>query len=161
MVHLVPHALDLGVSPSVAALVIGALGGASIVGRLVMGVVQDRIGPRPGMMICLGIQGLSMLALPFANGDVAFFVFALVFGFTYGGDVPQVPALAAEVFGTAAMGTVFGALMTVNAVAGALGPIAAGFSFDLTGHYTAAFLASGTLLLIGMACLWKLRPDRH
>ena len=108
MVHIAPHAIDIGISPSVAALAIGTIGGSSIVGRLVMGFVQDRIGAKRSMMIGLTVQGISMLVLPFIRTDLMFFVYAMIFGFTYGGDMPQVPAITAQFFGLASIGTIYG-----------------------------------------------------
>ncbi|GAJ07417.1 unnamed protein product, partial [marine sediment metagenome] len=43
-VHIVPHAMDLEISPTNAANVLAAIGGISIVGRFVMGSAGDRIG---------------------------------------------------------------------------------------------------------------------
>ncbi len=82
LVHIVPHALDIGIAPSVAALAIGTIGGFSLLGRLVMGFFQDRIGPRRSMIICLSAQGICMLALPFIRSDLLFLAYAMVFGFT-------------------------------------------------------------------------------
>lgn len=157
MVHIAPHATDKGISPSVAALAIGTIGGVSILGRLVMGFVQDRIGAQRSMLICLSIQGVSMLALPFINSDLLFFAFAIVFGFTYGGDIPQTPALTAQCFGVASIGVIYGLVQTVGNLAGALGPIVAGYIFDLTGNYTPVFLGAAGGLFVAIICISRLK----
>ncbi|MDO8567748.1 MAG: MFS transporter [Dehalococcoidales bacterium] len=156
MIHIAPHAIDIGISPWVAAAALGTIGGASIMGRLVMGFVQDRIGPMRSMMICLTVQGVSMFALPFIRLDVLFFIYAVIFGFTYGGDVPQVPAIVAQCFGLASMGTIFGMTAGLGNILGALGPIAAGYVFDLTASYVIAFLVVGLGLFTGAFCLTRL-----
>ncbi len=155
--HIVAHAVDTGISPSIAALAIGTIGGLSIIGRLGMGFAQDKIGARRSMITCLAIQGTSMLALPFIKADLLFFVFAMVFGFTYGGDVPQVPALVARSFGLVAVSSIYGLVTAVGNMTGALGPIFAGYVFDLTGSYTIPFLVGVAGVFGGLFCIWKLR----
>ncbi len=157
-VHIAPHATDIGISPSGAALAIGAIGAASIAGRLVMGFLQDKIGARHAMMICLTIEGVAMLALPFIGSDAWLFVFALGFGFTYGGDIPQIPGLIAQYFGLASIGLIYPLVVAVGNLAGAFGPTVAGYIFDLTSSYTIVFLSTAASLLIGAFCIWSLRP---
>ena len=158
MVHIAPFAIDVGISAYVAALAVGSIGGFSILGRLVMGRVQDRKGPQHAMLICLTLQGLTMIALPYIRIDILFFAFALIFGFVYGGDVPQTPALILQCFGVEALGVIYGAVLTVGSLIGAFGPIVAGYVFDATGSYTWIFLAAGVGLFIGDICIWKIRP---
>jgi OFA family oxalate/formate antiporter-like MFS transporter len=158
MVHISPHAIDIGISASVAALTTGAIGGVSIVGRVAMGLVQDRVGAQRSMIICMTVQALSMLALPFLKVDAAFFIFALTFGFAYGGDVPQIPVITAQCFGLVAISTVYGLVQTLGNLAGASGPLIAGYVFDRTGSYTVVFLSAGFGLLVGVFCISRLKP---
>ncbi len=159
-VHMAPHAIDTGISAAAAALAVGAIGGCSIVGRLVMGYAQDRIGPRSAMIICLAVQGLAMLALPFMGSELLYFVFAIAFGFFYGGDIPQVPALVAQGFGLSSMGVIYGFVLTFSNLGGALGPVAGGYAFDLTGSYTIVFLLAALILSAGVFCTSRLKiPD--
>ncbi len=157
MVHIVPYAVDKGISPPVAALAVGLLGGSSLVGRLVMGFVQDKIGARHVMIICLTSQAVSMLALPFIRVDLVLFIYAMIFGFAYGGNMPQVPAITAQCFGLGSITMVFGLMSTVANLIGAFGPIMAGYTFDLTGSYIVVFLGAATALLVAILSISKLR----
>ncbi len=47
LVHLVIFAMDIGLSKEAALMALGVLGGFSTLGRLVMGVISDRIGRKP------------------------------------------------------------------------------------------------------------------
>ncbi|MDO8567168.1 MAG: MFS transporter [Dehalococcoidales bacterium] len=156
-VHIVPHATDVGISASVAALAIGTIGGAGILGRVLMGLAQDRIGARRAMIIGLVIEGMAMMALPLIGSDLLFFTFAVFFGFAYGGDVTQVPSITAQCFGLASIGAIYALVMTVGNVAGALGPIIGGYMFDLTGNYTIVFLGTAASLFVGVFCIWRLK----
>ncbi|MDO8567737.1 MAG: MFS transporter [Dehalococcoidales bacterium] len=156
-VHIVPHAIDMGISPSVAALSLATIGAFSVVGRLSMGVVQDKIGPRYSMIICLFLQVAAMVALPFIGTEAPLFVFAAVFGYTWGGDVPQIPAMTAQCFGLASVGVLYAAVMMVGNVSGSISAILAGYIFDVTGSYTVIFLAAAAGLLVGIFCIWRLK----
>ncbi len=157
MVHIVPYAIDKGITPSVAALAVATIGGCSIVGRIVMGSVQDKIGAQRSMIICLVVQGFTMLALPFLGSDSLFFVYAVLFGFTYGGDVPQFPAITAQCFGMASVSILYPLLTAGGNIGGALGPVTAGYVFDATGSYTAVFLGTGISLFAAVFCILRLR----
>ena len=157
MVHIVPHATDIGISQSVAVLTIATIGGMSLLGRLSMGFVQDRIGAQRSMIICLTIQGISVLCLPFIDSNLMLIIFSIIFGFTYGGDIPQIPALTAQCFGVASIVVIFGLVQSVAALGGSLGPILAGYIFDLTNSYTAIFLAAAISLFVAVFCISRLR----
>ncbi|MBI4267021.1 MAG: MFS transporter [Chloroflexi bacterium] len=156
-VHIAPHAIDVGITPSMAALAIGTIGIFSLLGRLVMGFAQDKIGPKLSLSICLTIQGMVMLALPLVRSDLMFFLFAVVFGFSYGGDAPQLPALSARCFGISSMAIIYGLMSTIGNFTGGFGPIIAGYLFDFTGSYTIVFLSTAVSLFIAVLCVWKLR----
>jgi MFS family permease len=123
-----------------------------------MGFVQDKIGAHRSMIICLIIQSIAMLILPLIKIDLALFAFAIVFGFTYGGDVPQTPVIIVQSFGMAAMSIIYSSIQTIGNLSGAAGPFLAGYVFDLTGSYTLIFIVAGAGLLIGAFCISRIKP---
>ena len=141
-----------------AALLLGVIGMASIVGRLGFGAIASRIG-------ILGLYRLAFLglALSFLIWIVAdtnyplLVAFATVLGVSYGGFIALSPAVIAEFFGTVGMGGVLGALYTAAGVGGLIGPPMMGRIIDSAGHTAAQWtaLASG---LIGTAVLYRLKP---
>src|SRR4051812_42712839 len=92
-VHLVPYALDHGIAPSVAVLLLGMIGVGSTAGRFVLGGLADRIGRGPSLLLMyLGMAvALAIWAVSTAAWSLA--IFALVFGVFYGGWVAVLPAL--------------------------------------------------------------------
>ncbi len=155
--HIAPHALDIGVTGTSAALMVSIIGGASVIGRLTMGVAQDKWGPQKVMYLCLVIQGVSMLLLPLLKTDALLVSFTAVFGLAYGGDIPQVSALSALAFGAATVGVTYSFVSAVGNFAGALGPEIAGFVFDKTGTYMWVFIAVGISLFVSLFCISRLR----
>ena len=52
MVHIVPHAIDLGISSTSAAAILAASGALNISGRVILGGTGDRIGNKQVFLIC-------------------------------------------------------------------------------------------------------------
>ena len=94
------------------------------------------------------MEGLLVLWLITASSVWMFFLFAIVFGFFYGGHVPQLPALVGETLGLEHMGTVLGATSFFWGVGGAIGPYLAGYIVDTTGSYAWAFAVGGLGMLL-------------
>ena len=68
-----------------------------------------------------------------------FYLFAVTFGFAYGGEVPQIPALIGRFFGLRAVAALIGVVMFGTSVGGALGSWVGGQIFDVTQSYQGAF----------------------
>ena len=158
LTHIVPHATDMGISPEGAAGIISLVGGASIVGNLVMGTVSDRLGRRETAIICSLLLVGTLLWLIWVEELWMFYLFAAVFGFAWGGQAVMVSPLVAELFGLRSHGAVFGAFLFIINIVGALGPLLAGGIFDITGSYDWAFLTCTVVSILGFvsAVLLKL-----
>jgi MFS family permease len=157
VVHIAPHATDMGISPFMAAMALSTIGFGSFLGRVAMGFVQDRIGAQRSLIICLSTLGVCMFALPFITVDVAFFVFAILFGLSYGGDIPQVPSITVQCFGIASMGVIYAFISGTVALLSSIGPFAAGYIFDVTHSYTIAFLGTSVLLFLGVFSVSRIK----
>jgi MFS family permease len=141
MVHIVLHAIDKGISPTIAATVLTFVGGLGIAGRIIMGSAGDRIGNRAVMIICYAIITADLVWLLAVKELWMFYVFAAVFGFAYGGLGAILSPLVADLFGLRAHGAILGITGFANQIGGAIGPVMAGAVFDTTGSYHIAFLA--------------------
>ena len=67
LTHLVPYAIDLGVTPMKAAAILTLLGGSSIPGRLLMGRVSDNIGRKQAAILSALFMVGAMLLLTRAS----------------------------------------------------------------------------------------------
>jgi MFS family permease len=163
MVHLVPFALDLGVEPVRAALVVSLIGAGSLSGRLLSGVISDRIGRLPTLAIGLTVQAAGFLGFLVSTGIGLLYPAALLYGLAYGGTSVMLPAIIGDFFGRLAVGAILGFVWAIAASAACFGPVVAGYLYDSTGSYSSAFLLSAALNL-GAACLvlplWRSMPGR-
>ncbi|MFC2008195.1 MFS transporter [Chloroflexota bacterium] len=157
MIHIYPHATDLGITEVVAANFLVVIGLFSIIGRLTMGAVSDRLGGRPTLAICLAMQALAMFFLLRVADIRMFYLFAAVFGFAYAGCVPQLPIIAGELFALRSIGAIIGVQMLGVAIGGAIGPVLGGYVFDVTGTYYIAFLVSSICTILALVLLVMIR----
>jgi MFS family permease len=141
-VHLVPYALDHGVSQSAAVLLVGVIGVGSTAGRFFLGGLADRLGRQLALLVMYAGMGLALLVWAVSTGFWALATFAFVYGVFYGGFVAVLPALVTDYFGARNVSAIIGALYTSVAVGTLVGPSAAGFAFDLYHSYTLPIIAS-------------------
>lgn len=161
LVHIVPHAVGLGISTAKAALILTVIGGISIGGRVVMGTAGDRIGNKLTWLICLALVSISLFWLLIAKELWLLYLFAVVFGFGYGGLSVLLSPMVAEYFGLSSHGVIFGVVIMLGGTAGmAIGPVIAGHIFDVTESYQLAFLIYAVLTVIGLILSLFLGPDR-
>ena len=139
MVHLVNYTTDLGITPLVAATLLSVVGIGSMFGRVAMGAASDRIGSSNALAICCLVLGISLLWLLFARELWMFYLFAIVFGFAYGGEIPQMAALVGQFFGLQSVAALVGVVLIGLSIGGALGSLMGGRIFDLTQSYQVAF----------------------
>lgn len=162
LVHVVPYATDLGLSPIAAANILATIGGMSVLGMLIMSTTSDRVGVKPAFLVNLGLVTVALLWLVFIQGQVwMFYVFAAFFGFAYGGIVALESPAVAELFGLKAHGALMGIIMCGAMVGGAAGALLAGRVFDVFGTYRIAYLICTVLSVAALTILLFLRPVRQ
>ena len=157
--HLVPHVTDIGFSAGEAAAVLSLVGGLSIVGRVLMGTVSDRIGRKPTAIICALLQAGAMVWLMWSQDLWMLYLFALFYGLAYGGLGPSIAALIGDTFGLRSMGAILGALDVGFGVGGALGPAIGGLIFDATNSYFMAFLLGAVVMFISALLIAVIRRE--
>ncbi len=156
MVHIVPHAMDMGISPAISATILSTIGGASIVGRFSIGNAIDRIGNRRSMILCFALLILMLLWLQLSNRPWMFYLFAVIYGFAHGGLFTVISPIVAEYFGIRSHGLLFGVAAFAGTVGGFIGPIFAGSLFDITGSYRIAFWGYLLVAFIGLGLIVSL-----
>jgi len=158
MVHIVPHAQDIRVSATRAASVLATIGGVSMVGRFITGLAIDRIGSKRTMVICCMLLIAGLLWLQTAGQLWMLYLFAVIYGTAHGGFFTTISPIVAEFFGIRAHGVLFGIIAFCGTVGGSLGPILAGYIFDVTAHYSPAFWLCSLMSSLGLALLLLLKP---
>jgi MFS family permease len=140
--HTVSYAIGCGL-PAMAAVTIYSVEGlAGLGGRVLLGILADRLGAKPVLVAGLMIQALAAGSYLFVTHLDEFYSVAVVFGLAYGGVMPLYAVLAREYFGPRIMGTVFGAATMVSSFGMALGPAVGGWIFDTFNSYGWLYIGS-------------------
>jgi MFS family permease len=158
MVHIVMHALDLGITAAQAATIIVAVGGLSVVGRISMGLTGDKIGNKSVMIICFAVMTAALSWLLIAKELWMLIIFASAFGFAYGGLVAAQAPIVADLFGIRSHGEIMGVIVSIVTIGAAIGPILAGAIFDATKSYIPAFIVCIGFGIIGVILTLFLKP---
>jgi MFS family permease len=158
LTHVAPHAITIGVDAASAASIISFVGIGSIIGRIVMSGISDRLSVKVSLAINFAVLFLSLLWLLIADQVWMLYLFGALFGFGYGGTVGLQAVLAAEMFGLAAMGSLIGMLTFSVSLGGTIGPAVTGYIYDVSGSYRTAFIIFSILMAVGLALSLTLRP---
>ena len=156
--HMVTHAIDRGVTAMAAVTVLSVAGLASLGGRIVCGLVADRVGAKRTLVVGLAIQALAVTLYIFTRNLASFYALSVMFGFAYGGVMPLYAIIVREYFGARIMGTAFGAVALVSTLGMSIGPPAGGWLFDTYGSYSWLYMSSFAIGLAAVAIASTFRP---
>ena len=120
-----------------------AIGNAS--GRIIAGIVSDKLGRTKTMLLVFLLQAVLMAVLSRANTSPLLIIGALVVGFNYGANLSLFPTTTADYFGTKNLGVNYGLVFTAWGVGGVFGSMVAGKIVDATGSYSIAFTVAAVL----------------
>jgi MFS family permease len=160
IVHMVPHATDIGIAAAAAATIISAIGVLSITTKIGVGTIIDKLGGKPVLRAVPVLLSLSFLWLLPANQLWMFYLFAIIFAIGYGGSSAIQSPIVAEYFGLKSHGTIMGMILIGNFAGGALSPLLAGRIFDTSGSYRWAFIICIIVSLVAFTSTLFLRPAR-
>ncbi len=157
-VHVVPYAEDMGISKLAAAGALGLIGGISVVGRLGIGFICDKIGFRNGIIFSLVSCAIMFLYLIEVKNVWMLYVFVIFYALGYGGKASALPGLVGDVFGIKSLGMVMGLIATAFGTSSAIGAPLGGWVFDHMHSYRLAFLFGAVSYVLGVICTFMVRP---
>jgi len=156
--HMVTNAIDHGVSAMAATTVLSAAGLASLSGRVICGLLADRLGAKRVLIVGLAIQAAAVSLYLVTRELAGFYALALMFGLAYGGVMPLYAIVVREYFGARIMGATFGAVAFASTLGMALGPWLGGVLYDSFGSYSWLFVGSFGIGLGAVAIAFAFRP---
>ena len=155
-VHLVPYATDSGVSAEAAAVALGLIGGASVPGRFLSGVLSERLGWSKTLAGALLGAAATIVCLTFVSHDWALLCIVALFGVCHGTRAVAVLGFLGRVFGTASLGELIGITIALGQLLSAPAPYIVGYWFDLGHSYTSTFVVLSLVLALGALLVLRL-----
>ncbi len=150
MTHIVPHVTDIGLTRMEGASILSVISIAAVIGRIGTGPITDKFG-RLGPCLASGL-GLAITLgwLIFARQLWALYLFAAIFGLSWGGYGVMMLILVADLFGGRRIGLSMGIADSCFLIGAAIGPAFAGFLFDTTNSYVSAFSIALVLIVLSI-----------
>ncbi len=161
MVHIAPHVMELGISVTTAASILSVTGAISILGRIAMGSLSDRMGNRLVFIISISLLVVSYAWVLYAREAWMYYLFAVIYGFAHGAVYTLSSPMLAELFGLKSLGAIIGAVVFIGTIGGSIGPYLSGSIFDITGSYRTSFLICLALSIVALVLMAFLRPTRE
>jgi len=135
------YAKERGVGPVAAAVLVGVLGGASVLARVGFGTAVRRFGSVRLYRLCFLLLAASFVVWFVAGSSYELLIaFAVILGVGYGGFVALSTIVLAERLGVAGLGSILGLFYTTQGLGGLLGPPLAGWLIDATNSYRPAIV---------------------
>ena len=162
LILLVAIAKEDGISGGMAALIYLVLTLVSTATRFGTPVIADLVGSKGVMGVCFALQTFPILILFVAGDSVALYmVFAVLFGIGMGGEMSAFPIINRQYYADAPTGTAYGWQMMGAGFGMALGPVVAGFLYDLSGAYFWPLWLSFGLSTLAVVAIVFLPNTRH
>src|SRR5690606_4161925 len=159
VVHLVPLLGDAGISRATAVSLAGVVGIMSIIGRLTVGYLMDRLPGPPVGTISVSLPIVAALILLAFPGSVPAAVVAVaVLGLSVGGEYDAIIYLCSRFFGMRNFAALFGWIASGLLAGMGLGPVLAGWIDARWGSYEmflVAVIPMGLLAGLMIATLGK------
>ena len=108
------------------------------IGRVLGGIISDKIGRINLMKIIFILQALNMFLFSYYLNVGFLTIGVMIAGFTYGACCSVFPAITTDIYGVKNFGTNYGVVFTAWGVGGIIGPMTAAAIFDASGNYNAA-----------------------
>jgi len=155
--HVMPYLSSLDISRSRAAFVATSIPLLSIIGRFGFGWLGDIFDKRYVMAGAYSLTGVGLLAFSYAQTTWLISPFLILFPLSFGAFVLR-GAIVREYFGMASFGKIFGIVMGIAAVGGAMGPFLAGLTYDTFGSYHPIWLAFAGISIVPVILMLTMKP---
>jgi len=154
-VHVMPSLLSIDIPRNTAGFLAALVVMSSIAGRLGFGWLGDRFPKKYLFGMALFLQAVSLLVLAYSHSLWQATLFAVLFGPGYGGVTALRFSIQAEYFGRRSFGSIQGLLSGIHTIGTIIGPVLAGWFFDIKGNYFLAWLVLGlsTLAVVPLLVL--------
>jgi len=158
VVMIVPYSIELGQSPTAAALLITAFSIAAAIVKIGSGWLGEFVDQRFIMLGATMAMIASLVIFLTATSYPMLLLGCCLAGTALGCILPSTAALIAAFFGSPSFGTVMGAIYVAIGVSSIVSVRFAGVVFDRTGNYRLAFLAFVGLSIVAAVGTFLLQP---
>lgn len=162
--HTVPYLVSVGMDPLAATTVLGFMVLISVPGRLLGGILSDRVSLYRLKYIRIAariIEWFGLIFLAYARNIWMAYAYSVFRGLGQGINVGSQAQLIARYYGRKSYATIMGIQAMLSIPIGAFAPIYVGWVWDTTGSYSTAFTQAIILYIIGAAMWYFYNPPKR
>lgn len=133
-------------------------------GRIIAGIVSDRIGRKATLFSCFVMQAVLILLLSraatgnFLGSTVVLALLSALIGANYGANLSLFPSVTKDFYGIRNFGVNYGLVFTAWGLGGFMLSLLAGQVYDQTKTFTFAYYCSACLLVAAALASFLLKP---
>ena len=159
-IHLVPKLTDIGLSLSMAGVVVATYTIVALPVQFLSGYLGDRFPKPPLIFFFLSLQAIALLVIAVTTNVAGAFLFAALFGVAFGGRMPLLFSIRGEYFGRKSFATIMGMSQLPSNFMMIGAPLFAGYMFDTTGSYFVPFSFFAAFTFLGaFLILFAKKPE--
>lgn len=152
--NLKPMVLAGGAGSAPAALSIPLFAAGNVAGRVLWGVIHDRLGSRKTVILSLGTLGASLVLLAINLPGWAVLLPVFLSGAGFGGCFVVYASSVAEIYGAELFPRLYPVCFLFYGLAALIGPPAGGFLFDASGSYAGGLALSIAAVIFAAAVVF-------
>jgi MFS family permease len=161
-VHQIAFLISRGTNALLAATLAGMLGLASLPARYVFNILSSRISPQKLLTLSVVAQAVGIVVLLLAASSLVWLIlYVVIYGSAYGAFSPLRASVMADHFGRRAYGAITALQGVPLAACAALGPLTAGWLYDMLHHYEPAFWLCASAFLLAATGLAFVPQPKH
>lgn len=162
IVEAAPMAQEIaGVNATVAAGLVSIISIANALGRFGWAWLSDAIGRKWVFFVMFLLQAVLFFLLPLVGVYFLLAILSFIIVSCYGGGFGTMPAFAADYFGPANVGKIYGLMLTAWGFGGVLGPLLISYILDTSGSYTLAFYIIAGIMIASAVVAFIVRPPKR
>lgn len=148
-------------------VLVAALAVGNGAGRIIAGILSDKIGRKATMFGCFVLQAVFVFLLSMANEDsflanvVVLAVISCLIGANYGANLSLFPSITKDYYGLKNFGINYGLMFTSWGVGGFMLALLAGKIYDATKSFNVAYYGAAGLLVVAAALTFCVKPPHH
>ena len=161
LIYSIPIAVEQGISLISAAFILSLISLFSVGSRFMTPIMAERFGGKPVMVAALFVQGVTVFALFGASDIWMFYLFGVLFGIGFGGEMSAYMVVNRQYFGSGPIARTYG-FQTMGALAGhAVATGLAGLVIFVTGSFGPILILSIVFSLVGALVVLTLEPTHQ
>jgi len=154
----IPHLKDLGYTSQQAANALSLTTGSTLLGKVALGAVGDRIDPRFVYAVTLAVLGVGLIIVLNAHGTLVLSVFPICVGLGFGGGLVCMMSVLSNYYGPKVFPAAAGMSGAANTLLSFALSQGGGQIYDLAGSYAPAFYSLAGWCFVGALALCLIRP---